>query len=551
MKVSWRQNPVITHVAACAVAITALVLVLGMRATAAPGYGDPLNITTGTVYLVGTAAALQDAVYSANDLNVPATILLSNGTYVISSQLPIRCNNLIIRSLEGNRTNVIVRGPDTGPSATLPHVFDIYSNNVTIADITFGQCLYHGVQMHGEAPYDVTGTRIHNCRIFDCNEQFIKGSSANEDPVGSASGVVENCLFEFTGGWAYQYYTGGIDIHKGVDWQIRDNLFRNIRNPGGGMAEHAIHFWKRCDTYVQNVVVERNWIINCDRGIGFGLGAVADGFNGGSSVIRNNFVYNDGSGPNTDVGIGLESADSVSVDNNTIFVPYWAPIEYRWTATSNVLIRNNLVNSSIASRDGGTATKSNNIENAQPSWFLDLPAGDLHVIYGTGNVIDQGITIADFADDLDGQARPKQEGWDIGADEYDPATADSDGDGMSDGWEVEGGLNPLSSVGDDGPGGNPDSDAMSNAWEFAADTRPDDAASVLAITGVVVEAGNVRLCWQGGTSVVQMLEYSSVLLPDPTWEPVFTNNPPTSTSADYLDVGSGNGPAFYRIRASR
>ena len=86
-----------------------------------------------------------------------------------------------------------------------------------------------------------------------------------------------------------------------VNWIVRDNWFRNLRTPAGqsGIAEHAIHFWKRCSTRPQNIVVERNWIVNCDRGIGFGLVDAPGGHHGGASVIRNNMVYNDGAGPHT------------------------------------------------------------------------------------------------------------------------------------------------------------------------------------------------------------------------------------------------------------
>ena len=122
-----------------------------------------------------------------------------------------------------------------------------------------------------------------------------------------------------------------------MNWIVRDNLFRNLRVPAGqsGIAEHAIHFWKRCSTRPQNVVVERNWVVNCDRGIGFGLGNAEGGHHGGTSVIRNNMVFNDGTGPQTDVGIGLESASDVRVDNNTVVIQkYWAPMEYRFAGSA-------------------------------------------------------------------------------------------------------------------------------------------------------------------------------------------------------------------------
>ena len=152
----------------------------------------------------------------------------------------------------------------------------------------------------------MAGLRVHNCRILNCNQQFIKGSSSENDPLGATDGCIEQCLFEFTSGWAYQSYTGGIDIHKGVNWIVRDNLFRNLRIPAGqaGIAEHAVHFWKRCSTRPQNIVVERNWVVDCDRGIGFGLGNAEGDHQGGASVIRNNMVFNAGAGPRTDVGWG-------------------------------------------------------------------------------------------------------------------------------------------------------------------------------------------------------------------------------------------------------
>ncbi|MBN1517902.1 right-handed parallel beta-helix repeat-containing protein [Candidatus Sumerlaeota bacterium] len=398
---------------------SALILFGAGRVWPVPGSGGPLNITVGTTYTVSTISELESAVSEANDAGEPATILIADGVYVLNVPLlHILCDGLIIRSASGNRDAVIIRGPDEGPSATATHTFLIPASNVTIADITFGWCRWHGIQLQGESPSDASGLWVHNCRIVNCNEQFIKGSSSSGDPVGATDGIIENCLFEFTSGWAYQYYTGGIDIHKGVNWIVRDNLFRNIRNPGSGIAEHAVHFWNRCPTQEQNVIVERNWVVNCDRGIGFGLSSYDGGHNGGASAIRDNFVYNDGAGPNTDVGIGLEYADNVQVDNNTVYIAtYWAPMEYRFTS-NGVIYRNNLVNLAIRDRnDAPLAVMLSNLESVDEAWFVDLTGGDLHLAGAIPQVVDQGASLTEFSLDIDNQRRPEGAAWDIGADE--------------------------------------------------------------------------------------------------------------------------------------
>lgn len=466
---------------------------------ATPGEGPRLTETTGVVYNVSDVATLSVALSAANTAAVPATILLADNTYQLGNQtLVIRCPGLIFRSQSGNRDAVILRGPDEGPNATLPHAFLVESNDVTIADLTLGYCRYHGVQIRGEPPYRVSGTRIHNCRLVNCNEQFIKGSGG-DSTVAASNGIIAHSLFEFTSGWSYQYYTGGIDIHRGVNWHVHDNLFRGIRNPSElpGIAEHAVHFWKRASE-PQNIIVERNWIINCDRGIGFGLVNFDGGFNGGTSIIRNNMVVNDGAGGHTDVGIGLEEASDVRVDNNTVYIPtYGSPMEYRFASSTNLLFRNNLVNRPIRLRNGAPqATLENNIEAVQPDWFEDIPAGDLRLTADATTAIDGGAAIAAVVDDLFGRARPVGAAWDVGAHEFAPdgGGSDLDADGLPDAWEVQ----YFGAITVSDGSADADGDGFIDLKEWLAGTDPTNADSLLTLTitrlGADANAG-FRLAW--------------------------------------------------------
>ncbi len=403
--------------------LVGLALIQSIPLLAAPGSGVRLTLTRGEVRQVASAADLNVALDAANRAQVPSTVLLADGTYLLEGPaLEVRCPGVVIRSASGNRDAVIVRGPDEGPQASVANVFTVSANDVVIADLTLGYCRHHGIQVRGESPFDVSGLRVHNCRIVNCNEQFIKGSSSEADPVGATDGCIEQCWFEFTSGWAYQSYTGGIDIHKGVNWIVRDNLFRDLRTTASqaGMAEHAIHFWKRCPTRPQNVVIERNWILNCDRGIGLGLVNAEGGHQGSASIIRNNLVFSDGSGPKTDVGIGLEHASGVQVDNNTVVIRnYWGPIEYRFAGSSNLIFRNNLTHRPIQRRDDAPpAPQSNNLGRVESSWFRDLARGDLRLTAAATPAIDAGQALEGFRDDVDGQPRPQGAGWDIGAHEF-------------------------------------------------------------------------------------------------------------------------------------
>lgn len=86
--------------------------------------------------------------------------------------------------------------------------------------------------------------------------------------------------------------------------------------------------------------------------------------------------------------------------------------------------------------------------------------------------------------------------------------ADSDGDGMTDAYEISNNLNPLIATGNDGPGADVDGDGQSNYAEFLAGTSANNAASYLRVTSVAREGIDVRVTWKAGGGTTNMLQFA-------------------------------------------
>ncbi len=351
--------------------------------------------------IVNTVSELVNAVQLSNSTGGNRVILIDDGEYRLNNMLYITADNVTFRSRSGNRDAVVLQG--AGMSGSVPHIFLVTAINFTVSDLTLGWVKNHGIQIQGEQ--DADAPLIHNVRFVDTYEQMLKVSYRSGDSTNSDSGIVEYSLFEYTSGVGPQYYIGGIDAHQAHNWVVRNNVFRHIRSPERSLAEHAIHFWSES----QNTVIENNVIVNCDRGIGFGLGD--RGHIGG--LIRNNMVHT-----TRDAGIGLENSSGTLLYNNTVFTEnYFNSIEYRFPGTNGGQIVNNVTNAGISSRNGGSASVRSNVTNAQASWFVNAGQGDLHLASSVPTVVDQGETLPDVNQDIDGQTRPQGMGYDIGADE--------------------------------------------------------------------------------------------------------------------------------------
>lgn len=383
--------------------ITALMLALALAALSGAANAQSVSVTN--------ASELRNAVDNANGSGGNVAIELADGTYTLSSGLYISSPGVTIRSASGNRDAVIIEGDAMSSSASVGVLVSVAADNFTLDGVTLQKSRNHLIQVRGET--DADNPVIRNCRLRDAYEQIIKVSvDLNNLSVSSDNGIVENCIFEYTAGIGPQFYIGGIDAHAADDWVVRDNEFHNIISPNTTVAEYAVHFWNGSS----NTLVERNLIVDCDRGIGFGLNS--RGNTGG--VIRNNMIYHaDNRGSYADVGIAVHNSPDTEIYNNTIFMEHSYPnaIEYRFEGTTGVSIVNNLVNKSIRDQSGATGSEQSNVENAQGNWFVNPGAGDLHLSSGIASVVDQGQAVTGLTDDFDGDARAPGS-IDIGADEF-------------------------------------------------------------------------------------------------------------------------------------
>jgi hypothetical protein len=361
---------------------------------------------------VSSTSELRAAVNDANGSGGNVTIFVEAGTYTLDDGLYISAPEVTIAGKSGNREDVVIQGDAMSASASVGNLITVAAKGFTLDAVTLQRSGNHLIQIRGETNADSPVVR--NCILRDAYEQMLKVSvNTSNTSVSSDNGIVENCLFEYTAGIGPQYYIGGIDAHSAKNWIVRNNVFKSIISPNTSIAEYAIHFWNDSG----DNLVERNLIINCDRGIGFGLNS--RGNTGG--IIRNNMIYHaDNRGQFADVGIAIHNSPGTAVYNNSIFMEHGYPnsIEYRFSGTSNALIANNLVNATIRRLDGASGTESTNNTGASKAWFVNPDAGDLHLAEAVPSVVDNGEAITGLTDDYDGDQRMQGGPVDIGADEY-------------------------------------------------------------------------------------------------------------------------------------
>lgn len=313
---------------------------------------------------VSNVQQLREALEKVNETKLGGSIELEDGHYAISgSPLKITADHISIRSKSGVRDNVVLSGEDMENG--LSTLIDVSANYFSIIGITLQKTKWHLIQIRAE--HDADYFLMDNCVLQDSGQQLLK-VSAGDSGSYSNFGIIKNSLFQYSAGIGPNYYIGGIDAHRSVDWLVQDNVFKYIASPANRVAQHAIHFWKDS----RNIRTIGNLIINSDRGIGYGLSNSNNQSKGGV-ISSNTIIHTANSHRFADVGIVLESSPETVISNNVIFSTHTYPnaIEYRFDKTINVLISGNITNKVIKKRDGAQATLIENTTGGLTNQVID------------------------------------------------------------------------------------------------------------------------------------------------------------------------------------
>lgn len=364
-----------------------------------------LPLPSGEVIRVADANELLAAI---DRVKPRETILLADGDYKLPRVIVLNGKKaLTIRSAGGDPAKVTIRGKGWDSDAKGDDLIHIgRCEGVTIAELTFADCRSYGIKVEAEnAPKDV---QIYNCRFRNIGVRAIKGSAGKDPNTRAVNGSVRYCAFENSkvppADWLYGGdYISAIDMMALENWTFSDNVFRNIKGRNGG-GRAAIFIWVRS----RQVIVERNLIVDCDRGIAFGNPGQSTADLAGERIayvsggmICNNFVAG-----GADCGIELWYAEKIRVYNNSIWRPErnWARGIRVGTGTSDTDIANNLVHGEIR-LEGGKAELRHNLTRRLDGYFVDPAAGNLALTPAAKEAINQGIPLRDVREDIRHRAR--------------------------------------------------------------------------------------------------------------------------------------------------
>ena len=308
----------------------------------------------------------------------------------------INKHDLVIRSFSGSHEDLILHGHGFHKGAYnggLPHdelfmVIGANTKNIVVYGITVMESTANGFKISGNGEENII---FDNCRTIDVTERAFKGSGPQENGKFTRSKNISiiNCrlentqvplesdhMAEFNGD-----YIGGIDVMNISGITIAGNIFKNITGKNGG-GRGAIFLWGQDGC--ENVLIENNLFINCDRGIALGnnsgnpSGNSVGGFYVNHGIVRNNIISN-----SYCELIELNRVNDVKIYNNTLWRANTTRRGIRDSGgainiSHNVSIINNIICGAV-----NELPRGNNIDIRYNIFSFNEPAG---VVPGEGNI---------------------------------------------------------------------------------------------------------------------------------------------------------------------
>lgn len=229
------------------------------------------------------------AVISGEGLSVSgneALVTVNGQSFLVIEGLDI-CNFKTIASWS-NVDGIVVKGGSTNITLRKNRVFNI-ENNAAAEQGRSG----HGIHIIGNTAVMMTKILIEENEIFDCNtgysenltiNGYVDGFEVRKNKVYNG----ENIGIVAAGGYAANTNPALNYVRNGI---IADNEVFNIDGKTGPIPAYKDHNGA-IGIYVdgaRNIVVERNLVRDCGRGIG--LVSETDNFPTEECIVRNNLVY--------------------------------------------------------------------------------------------------------------------------------------------------------------------------------------------------------------------------------------------------------------------
>jgi len=375
-----------------------------------PAKGEVIRVTT-----------VEELFRAAETVKPGGTIVIADGHYYMPRFFDIRTDNVTLRGESGRREKAVLDGVRSRHGEL---VGITGCKGVTIADLTIQNIKWNGFKINSDK--FTTEVTIHNCIVHNIWQRGVKGPKVREedrDRFRPSDCKIQYCLFyndrakrptddpdDARHGFGGNYI-GGIDVMFARRWTINDNVFVGIKGKTGE-ARGAIFLWQGID----DCVIERNIIIDCDTGICLGNShkpADIDVHCTGC-VVRNNFVTRC-----SETGILADYTADCRIVHNTIHDPDSRLRRLIRLVHDNerLVVANNLLSGPPMRVETKSRVRSAlNVTRANLSdQFVDAAGGDLHLTGPLEGVTNEGAIGLDVETDIDRDRRGTAP--DIGADE--------------------------------------------------------------------------------------------------------------------------------------